>query len=1266
MKMRRILSTLLCVMMVICSIPMMASATATAADLSAMATAIGVSGLAPVDEFYFDGDYQVTDDITVKGELAFSDENGLTLAGNTSWKYTPSTGYTPLSEDAWAVGVQIPIGGKSAIQATNPNGNGRAYVELTDKSIAVYTGDGSTTAVAEENTYFSYVPGTSYAEYLLTLNDAGGYSVYIKSETETEGEWKLYAATEGWRSGASTGLSISGVDGTNGCQVKYTATYQVAAADYNSIDAILGGPTGSTYSFDFDENSSFANTSGRDGFKSTSGYTTDADGLTLVSATDTSSAFVFGPFSSYSPLNSQTIWSTTTYFPQALYLKAKGNFNLRTPGPNGYGRVYMNVTTDSGLFLKTGSVIESNSVIIEDEWTEYLFVPNGRTVNTDVTADGYSLYVKAEKSTGGKWVKAMNGGFDGAGSGYGSTRITFSGVTGHIKSVRTMAISGSASYADATPDGATCLYLDEDFDAEPVWGNKSATHVVYENGNAVFPSTSTTGKIKFDANDVVIPVGGYAEFRTQYSGVEEITLYDGAKYIYILQQSDYGSLPGITKNTASAGYTGNNNSSWRTWRVVRSEAGYTVYSKADGDTGWYIHGTGTGTSSTESPKIRFVYSGRNDGDTGDSKIDYLRVCGPAPTQTLTLTDGYTTNELSDNSLLAYPDSFRAIVSGASGSLIFSGYDKNNCLVSADIRTVDGTITPEVELFDTTTSDDIVKVKVFLWDLETLDRKASSRYVYTDESMVDGAVTLLFNNSNYAFAEADDAPYRLSGKVYLPTDLVSALTGENDLTFTAGSTEAQIDGESVKLSTAPVQYGEDVLVALEDVTANFSIGQDVTERSGGIALHTEYYDEETTFFNLNTTFTGDPKTERGFSWEAVSEYDNMVIQYAEGTSLANPTQKKAPYKTEPVVYGYHVTNPQAEISYYDNMLFYQVEVDGLKAGTTYSYRIGDTEKDEWSQVYTFSTEGENTEEFSVIALADSQANTVTNFGITQRAVQAALNECSDPAFVMHLGDFTENAMCDDWWNMYFEASESFNPTIPTVGVVGNHETRAVGQKYFNLHFLNPDNGHGLAPENPDSTMVNQYDMATLKELDNTVYSFDYGDVHFAVLNTGSDWMKTSYVMDLQQEWLKEDIAKSNKKWNIVLLHIGVYPAQDRGQVTAAHLYELMDECDVDMVFQGHDHITLRTKPMKGNVPYTEGSATQVSHSNGTIYSILGCAGVGTTRYNYSVLPSGDWIETVKTTGSSNPTYNILTFKEDSITMLSKALDGTVLDSYTLTK
>lgn len=52
-----------------------------------------------------------------------------------------------------------------------------------------------------------------------------------------------------------------------------------------------------------------------------------------------------------------------------------------------------------------------------------------------------------------------------------------------------------------------------------------------------------------------------------------------------------------------------------------------------------------------------------------------------------------------------------------------------------------------------------------------------------------------------------------------------------------------------------------------------------------------------------------------------------------------------------------------------------------------------------------------------------------------------------------------------------------------------------------------------------------------------YSFDYGEVHFIVLN--SQWDETeafkSGLLAEQLEWLREDASCSRKKWKIVLIH-----------------------------------------------------------------------------------------------------------------------------------
>lgn len=72
------------------------------------------------------------------------------------------------------------------------------------------------------------------------------------------------------------------------------------------------------------------------------------------------------------------------------------------------------------------------------------------------------------------------------------------------------------------------------------------------------------------------------------------------------------------------------------------------------------------------------------------------------------------------------------------------------------------------------------------------------------------------------------------------------------------------------------------------------------------------------------------------------------------------------------------------------------------------------------------------------------------------------------------------------------------------VLGNHDVYGEGENHFKSFFENPE----IGPEGE-------------KEW---VYSFDYEDIHFAMLNTefGSDSMKA------QAAWLKEDMENTKKK------------------------------------------------------------------------------------------------------------------------------------------
>ncbi len=661
--------------------------------------------------------------VTAPTGTTYGTTNGLDLTNiqgalaKASWRYLPHTGYSVFdSGKALVFKVKTPSDGSLNVQAYVPIyvndvlTTSRLYLDINASRVSLSSG----TQVAP------FAPGNDWVEYMVTRNGATGLKVYAKSPA-TGDDWLLInqVADGSYKTGGGTGTGLAyystctdtgnGTGTTHaGAYIQYTTIY-TSVEQYDTMEEILGGVTGSTYELAFDETTSFANTNGRVGFSGADNFTTDAEGLTLKDPADTSSKIKYGPFSKWSPLNSTTIWNTGTYMPQALYVKAKGGFLLDATGTNGNGRIYFHVQSNGNVIQNQDAKTYSLPIVVNDEWIEYLFVPNGRTENTDVTALGYATYIKGATTTNGKWRKISDGSFyNVADSKANTNQLGFSHVTGHIKLVRTLSLNASVADNATIPAGADYLYVNEDFSAHPGYGNYAANaeSVVYENGSAKVLSTAETGKLAVRFNNVVIPVGGYAEFRTRYSGTGEYYFHDGEKVVGILQQSDYGTV------TGGIGFSGNTNNSWRTWRIVRTADGYTVYSKCDTDTGWFRSTLNAGTASTAAAQSFFQFSMRNDGGTGDSQVDYFKVYGPAPTGVLTLTDGYSTKVINNGDTLNYKNALRAIVSEDNAKLLVVSYMGNDLKAAQIVDAAD--MIDDSKVFDVRGTG-ITKVKVFLWN-----------------------------------------------------------------------------------------------------------------------------------------------------------------------------------------------------------------------------------------------------------------------------------------------------------------------------------------------------------------------------------------------------------------------------------------------------------------------------------------------------------------------------------------------------------------------
>lgn len=277
-----------------------------------------------------------------------------------------------------------------------------------------------------------------------------------------------------------------------------------------------------------------------------------------------------------------------------------------------------------------------------------------------------------------------------------------------------------------------------------------------------------------------------------------------------------------------------------------------------------------------------------------------------------------------------------------------------------------------------------------------------------------------------------------------------------------------------------------------------------------------------------------------------------------------------------------------------------KIENLESGTTYYYRVGSAERNWWSETGTITTaNGSNNVTF--LHITDPQSQNERQY---QRAwskvLESAFAIYPEADFIINTGDFVDHGdNVKQWGWMFNTASEQIMNTF-MMPVSGNHE--GMGTNAIANYFAVPN-----APEQDLTGGV--------------YYSFDYNNVHIAVLNT-ENLDEDETLNDEQVNWLKEDMAKSDAKWKIVALHKALYsngPHYEDDDVCAMRyeLSSLMTELDIDLVLQGHDHVYLRTSSLAngGNTAYEstylkKGDAyyrTQIEPV-GTTYVISGTSGV----------------------------------------------------------
>jgi acid phosphatase type 7 len=381
-------------------------------------------------------------------------------------------------------------------------------------------------------------------------------------------------------------------------------------------------------------------------------------------------------------------------------------------------------------------------------------------------------------------------------------------------------------------------------------------------------------------------------------------------------------------------------------------------------------------------------------------------------------------------------------------------------------------------------------------------------------------------------------------------------------------------------------------------------------------------------HIALSWTGDPSTTMTVMWRTDSTVASGFLQYQKGNKLS------ASAKQAEAVSRDFVTDLGA------TRLFASTPVN-LSPNTKYSYRVGDGKH--WSEVKSFSTADRKVRSFKFLVFGDSQCSVTDKrpYGTWHDTLQSAYQANPDARFMVNTGDLVDIGQRIVHWNAWFAASAGVIDTIPQMPVPGNHET--FGSKdttrpaYWVAQFTLPQNG----PEG----------------LKGQVYSYDYGPVHFVVLDSqGSEQKKYGDIFKIQQDWLDADLAASKARWKILFLHkppFGVMAKRTNEDVKAAFC-PIIDKHHVDLVFSGHDHGIARTYPIKNGVHMEEAS-------QGTVYYVTGRSGQKTYN-NLEKMPWNSYFHDPQ----DQPNYLVVNVTEKKITIHTVKQDGTVLDKYIIEK
>lgn len=370
------------------------------------------------------------------------------------------------------------------------------------------------------------------------------------------------------------------------------------------------------------------------------------------------------------------------------------------------------------------------------------------------------------------------------------------------------------------------------------------------------------------------------------------------------------------------------------------------------------------------------------------------------------------------------------------------------------------------------------------------------------------------------------------------------------------------------------------------------------------------------YNISAVMSDDPASSRGFTWHTHPDTVGTVVEVVKQSEFGGFEQGSVLQFTGDS-YLYYTED-------FGIIRVHKAAATGLEPDTDYVYRVGSGDG-LYSEQGSFRTAPLSGDTTKFLFFGDSQADNKAGFDLWGHTLDTAMDAMPDAEFIVHAGDMVDHGHAEKQWNLWFEAAQEQLMNTTLVTVVGNHEVTGTRKNDdFLAHFNFPETG--------------------LDGLKGTQFSFDYKNIHFVVLNSEYDYEE-------QAEWLRNDLAATDKRWKVAVFHRGPYGSYYDEQKVKDAWAPVFDEFAVDLVLNGHDHSYTRSFPMKGKKAVPPGE--------GTVYVVGGSTG---PKF-YPSTPK-DHQEVIF--DERTQIFTAIEVNGEQLTLVVQTVDGREVDRFTLSK